>query len=167
MTAKKIIITITTAATIKFVFDPLIISGKLGNIPSLAAGIVVVAATGAVVVTLAGNVVNTVVKVVVVVLPEIPPPAPPAPPPLIVVVVDDAELTVTETVFVTESALVGDIKIDKVCAPIVAELDAAIVQDIPELCPPEMSEGEQPEEILKSEGETVIVPNLAVVSPLF
>jgi hypothetical protein len=49
----------------------------------------------------------------------------------------------------------------------VAELDAAIVQDMPELCPPDISEGEQPEEMLKSLGETVIVPNLAVVSPVF
>jgi hypothetical protein len=63
--------------------------------------------------------------------------------------------------------LVGDIKIDKVCDPNVAELDAAIVQDTPELCPPEISDGEQPEEILKSDGETVMLPNFAVVPPLF
>jgi hypothetical protein len=95
------------------------------------------------------------------------PPSTVAPPEEIVVVVADVALTVTVAVFVKESELLGVIVNVNVLSPVVAEEDAKIVQDIPELCPPEMEEGEQPEDILKSLGETVILPNCAVVSPEF
>ena len=69
--------------------------------------------------------------------------------------------------FVTEPAFAGFTLNVTVFAPVAAEPEAATVHDIPAPCAPEMSEGEQPEDIEKSLGETVIVPNLAVVSPEF
>ena len=108
------------------------------------------------------EVVEVALVVVVVVLLCVAPPAA-----SVVPVVPAAELTVTAIVFCKESALVGLIANVTVRVPAVAEEDAAIVQDSPAFCPPDMDEGEQPEEILKSLGETVILPNCAVVSPEF
>src|SRR3990170_906464 len=70
-----------------------------------------------------------------------------------------AALTVTLTVFATESAFEGVIV--KVTSPVDADEDANIVQDTPALCPPGIEEGEQPEEMLKSLGETLMLPNCA------
>lgn len=76
------------------------------------------------------------------------------------------EETVIEIVFVSESVFVGLIYTYIVCAPVVAEDDALIVHVSPELCPPAMSEGLHCEDV-KWLGKKVIVPNLAVVSPVF
>jgi len=94
-----------------------------------------------------------------------PPALTPAPDGVVVPV--GAALTVTVTVFVIASALLGVIVNVSVLSPVEAEEDAKIVQDIPALCPPDMLEGEQPEEMLKPESEAVILPNCAVVSPEF
>ncbi|MCK4555061.1 MAG: hypothetical protein KAT83_00485 [Candidatus Aenigmarchaeota archaeon] len=77
-------------------------------------------------------------------------------------------MTVTAMFFVTEPAFAGlMLNVTVLATPGVAEAEAATVQDIPAPCAPGISEGEQPDDIEKSLGETVIVPNLAVVSPEF
>jgi hypothetical protein len=83
--------------------------------------------------------------------------APAAPGPADVVVAVEVEITVTETVFCKESALLGAIV--RVTVPLEAEDDAKIEHDIPALCPPDIADGEQPEDMLKLEGDTVILPN--------
>ncbi len=97
------------------------------------------------------------------------PPPPPPPPPTLVpeLLEDDAPLAVTATVFVIASAFEGAIVIVRVWEPAEAEGETAMVQLMPALWPPEMSEGEQPEDMEKMLGDTVMEPNRADVSPLF
>lgn len=95
------------------------------------------------------------------------PPEEPLGPVVVGVVPAPAELTVTLAVFVMESAFEGVIVSVNVLVPVEAAEDAKIVHDTPALCPPDMVEGEQPEDMLKSLGEAVMVPNCAEVSPEF
>lgn len=92
-------------------------------------------------------------------------PPPLTPPASVVVVVGDAD-TLTDTVFASASELDAAIVVVIVWLPVDAEEEAAMVQLTAALCPPGMSVGEHPEEMLKKLGDTVIVPNLAVVCPL-